>query len=75
MTKRQQKERQVSNAKETSTSEDDVRVRAYSLWEKDGKPEGQHLEHWRRAAEEIGEEAPPTAPAQAPAKRDVKGKI
>ena len=26
-----------------------ARERAYSLWEKEGRPEGQHLAHWARA--------------------------
>jgi hypothetical protein len=33
--------------------EDRVRQRAYELWEKDGRPEGQHLRHWQRAEEEL----------------------
>jgi hypothetical protein len=75
LTKRQQKERHVSKAKETSTLEDDVKTRAYSIWEEEGKPEGKHLEHWRRATQEIGDQAPPTAAAQPATKRDVKGKV
>ncbi len=30
-----------------------VRERAYQLWEAEGKPEGQDVEHWMRAREEI----------------------
>jgi hypothetical protein len=26
-----------------------IRARAYAIWEKEGKPDGRHLEHWLRA--------------------------
>jgi hypothetical protein len=29
-----------------------IRQRAYEIWEREGRPEGRHDEHWRRAAEE-----------------------
>jgi hypothetical protein len=29
-----------------------IRQRAYEIWEREGRPEGSHDEHWRRAAEE-----------------------
>ena len=29
--------------------EEKVRTRAYTIWEKEGRPEGKHLEHWLRA--------------------------
>ena len=38
--------------------EDRVRERAYQLWEKEGRPEGQHLRHWRRAEEELQGRSP-----------------
>lgn len=38
--------------------EDRVRERAYQLWEKEGRPEGQHLHHWRRAEEELQGRSP-----------------
>jgi hypothetical protein len=31
------------------------RERAYSLWERDGRPEGRHDDHWHAAAEEAPE--------------------
>jgi hypothetical protein len=31
---------------------DDVRKRAYALWESEGRPDGKHEEHWQRASEE-----------------------
>ena len=43
-----------------------IRLRAYAIWEKEGRPEGRHGDHWRRAHEEMhGLE---DAPAQAPEK-------
>jgi|SRR4051812_42979836 hypothetical protein len=32
---------------------DDVRRRAYEIYEREGRPEGRHEEHWRRAEEEV----------------------
>lgn len=34
-------------------SDQDVRVRAYRLWEKNGRPEGQADEYWREALKEL----------------------
>lgn len=34
-----------------------IRERAYSLWERDGRPHGQDLEHWLRAEAEIAADA------------------
>jgi hypothetical protein len=34
-------------------SERVIRERAHRLWESEGRPEGKHDEHWRRASEEI----------------------
>lgn len=31
------------------TSDEDVRLTAYFLWEQDGKPEGREQEYWLRA--------------------------
>jgi hypothetical protein len=33
-----------------------IRERAYFIWEQEGRPEGRHLEHWRRARTYIDEE-------------------
>jgi hypothetical protein len=29
--------------------DDHIRTRAYALWELEGRPEGKHDEHWKRA--------------------------
>jgi hypothetical protein len=41
----------------TDISEDDIRLRAYALWEADGRPEGSHEMHWLQALRELTEEA------------------
>jgi hypothetical protein len=33
-----------------------VQNRAYELWEKQGRPEGRHEEHWKQAEEEFSVE-------------------
>lgn len=36
-----------------SPFDDDIRQRAYEIWEEDGRPEGLHLTHWARAEQEL----------------------
>ncbi len=36
--------------------ENDIRARAYALWERDGSPEGQDYDYWLRAERELSEE-------------------
>jgi hypothetical protein len=50
-------------------SDYEVRVRAYKIWERNGKPEGRAEEHWRQALKELQAEAaakaaPPSVPAR-----------
>jgi Protein of unknown function (DUF2934) len=43
-----------------------IRQRAHEIWEREGRPEGRHAEHWAQAGQEIeaeGVEAAPPAPA------------
>ena len=51
----------------TDISEDDIRKRAYALWEADGRPEGSRETHWLQASHELSRptetEAPQTAAA------------
>jgi hypothetical protein len=51
---------QLSPTEPGVAAEEDIRARAYAIWEDEGRPEGQHLEHWRRAADEVAavQEAP-----------------
>jgi hypothetical protein len=69
-----EKEHHVSSAEKSSTPEETIRIRAYAIWEDEGRPEGQHLEHWRRALDEMSSPAaPPTAPADPPEPAPKKG--
>ena len=54
------------------TKEDRIAQRAYALWEKEGFPEGRHLEHWQQAVDEYAGDGEPLIPSdiageQAPA--------
>ncbi|TNC61516.1 DUF2934 domain-containing protein [Rubellimicrobium roseum] len=40
----------------TIPREDRIRERAHEIWEREGRPEGRHDEHWRLATEEIDRE-------------------
>jgi hypothetical protein len=61
------KERHVPSPDKNSPSEEDIKARAYAMWEEEGRPEGKHLEHWTRAAQEFGgSPAPAEAPEPAP---------
>lgn len=45
-----------------SETEELIRRRAYAIWEREGRPHGQHDEHWKRAhAEMHGLEDAPAA--------------
>jgi hypothetical protein len=35
------------------TRDDKIRERAYAIWQRHGRPHGQHDEHWRQAEAEI----------------------
>ena len=39
----------------SSGREDLIRIRAYEIWEEEGRPEGREREHWIRAAAELEE--------------------
>lgn len=32
--------------------DEDLHRRAYAIWEREGRPEGRHAEHWERARQE-----------------------
>lgn len=34
-------------------SYEEVRERAYEIWEREGRPDGQHEDHWRQALAEL----------------------
>lgn len=69
----------MNNAHKASATEESIKARAYALWEDEGRPEGKHLEHWRRAAEEgVASEEPaaaaPSNGAKPPVRRASKAK-
>ncbi|MCB1352791.1 MAG: DUF2934 domain-containing protein [Rhodobacteraceae bacterium] len=37
----------------TNTLEEQIRARAHSIWEEEGRPEGRSEEHWHRARQEV----------------------
>ncbi|MGZ2506159.1 hypothetical protein ACVINI_006705 [Rhizobium beringeri] len=42
-----------SGGSPAATREEEIRKRAYSLWEKEGRPEGKHRHHWTLAEHEL----------------------
>jgi hypothetical protein len=46
-----------------------IRRRAYEIWEREGRPEGRESEHWRLAAEEISAAHATTGTQEVPATR------
>lgn len=52
-----------------SVSDAEISLRAYQIWEAEGKPDGKDFEHWLRAkAELVPAAATPAAKKAAPAK-------
>ncbi|MFL9983726.1 DUF2934 domain-containing protein [Paraburkholderia sediminicola] len=43
-----------------SSQEEQIRIRAYYLWQQAGDPKGTPDEYWEQARDEIEKEAPPT---------------
>jgi hypothetical protein len=54
----------MPRTKQTPTLEEKIRARAHEIWVGEGRPEGQHLAHWRQAEAEIAERAQSTDRAQ-----------
>ena len=44
-------------------AESRTRLRAYAIWEREGRPEGRHIEHWFLAQREIEQETAQTSTA------------
>ena len=42
----------------TIDNEAEVRERAYYIWEREGRPQGQELQHWQAALRELNLDAP-----------------
>ncbi|MFO1183751.1 MAG: DUF2934 domain-containing protein [Bauldia sp.] len=53
----------------TPSREDAIRLRAFQIWEAEGRPDGRALDHWQRASTEIDSVAPTAATARPTAER------
>lgn len=53
--------------------EDEIRRRAYSIWEREGRPEGRHESHWEQARREGTGQTGPMRDAQAETAGDGAG--
>ncbi len=53
--------------------EDRIRRRAHAIWEREGRPEGRHQEHWEQARREIEAEEGAAAPDASPRPAAVGG--
>ena len=42
----------------TKITEEEVKLRSYFIWEREGRPLGRSWEHWFRAKEELNAERP-----------------
>jgi hypothetical protein len=52
----------MGNSENKGDIEQAIRNRAYAIWEDKGRPDGEHLDHWRQAIKEVerAKEAPET---------------
>jgi hypothetical protein len=55
--------------KENQTSDEQIRTRAYYLWEADGRPQGRDQEYWHRAQKEMSARPVSTQPTNGNAKK------
>jgi hypothetical protein len=49
-------------------TQDLIRARAHQIWEREGRPDGRHIEHWELATAELAAEAKPAKKPAALAK-------
>ena len=47
----------MSSQSKPEVLESEIRKRAYLIWETEGRPNGQHIEHWLRAKAQLDNEA------------------
>jgi len=50
------RENAMAHDNQTNPSEDEIRIRSYLIWEREGRPEGKAGEHWLRAKAELDAE-------------------
>ncbi|HVW93838.1 MAG TPA: DUF2934 domain-containing protein [Devosia sp.] len=60
----------MPTARKAVVTDETIRVHAYHLWEKDGRPHGRDQEFWQRAAAELAAVRPETR--RKPASRAAK---
>ncbi len=53
----------------TQLSHDQIAQRSFMIWEQEGRPDGQALDHWLQAERELSELFTPRKKLAAPAKR------
>jgi len=67
----------MAKTRKLSASEAEISLRAYHIWEAEGKPAGKDFDHWLRAEAELAgaaaEKKPPAA-KKAPARRSATTK-
>jgi hypothetical protein len=49
----------------SENAETRIRLRAYAIWEREGRPDGRHIEHWFLAQREIEQETAQPSPTGA----------
>ena len=59
---------------ENKSLEERLRLRAYHLWEADGRPHGRSAEYWEKARALLEQEGASTTPAEPVAKKPAKAK-
>jgi hypothetical protein len=57
--------KRMGNTENGRDAEQDIKNRAYAIWEDEGRPEGKHLEHWQQATREIEQDKEAKTPADA----------
>ena len=57
------------------TDYDKIRLRAFQIWEAEGRPEGRDLEHWQRAEFELSLTPLPKRANPSPAGEGPKSKV
>ncbi|MBL0372866.1 DUF2934 domain-containing protein [Rhizobium sp. KVB221] len=56
-------------------TEEEIRKKAYAIWESEGRPEGQHHRHWLEALRDSERSSVQLAPAIVKAKKPSRAKV
>jgi hypothetical protein len=49
----------MSTEPQPTERDDKTQGRAYEMWERDGRPDGKHLDHWHQAQQELTDDLSP----------------